>query len=171
MLDVEIDELTESIQDALTGDRFDTRIKVATVADIRRLSKKWTFDWKQEHQEREVFRLIAPAIGATTQGLISLERHKDHVFVNLLESHPQNVGRSKRYAGVPGNLMAFAAKLSFDDGHGGFVVFVAKTELIEHYQVTLGAVRIGRSARMIINEPAAMKLIDKYFGGYDGTNT
>ena len=93
------------------------------------------------------------------------------MFVNLLESHPKNVGRRKKYAGVAGNLMAFAARLSRDAGFGGFVAFVAKSELIAHYELTLGAYRIGRTARMIIDEAAATKLIQQYFGGRHGIDT
>ncbi len=171
MLEVVIDKLTKSIEEVATGRSFDTNIARVTAADIRRLSAGWNFDWKQERSEREVYRLIAPAVGPTIQGLISLERRDDHVFVNLLESHPHNVGRKKKYAGVPGNLMAFAAKISQDAGFGGYVAFVAKTALVAHYESTLGASRVGRSTKMIINGAAATKLIQQYFGGQHGIDS
>jgi hypothetical protein len=171
MIESEIDKLTKSIEEVATGLSFDTDIALAKATDIHRLAAGWNFDWKQERSEREVYRLIAPAVGSTIQGLISLERREDHVFVSLLECHPQNVGRKKKYAGVAGNLMAFAAKLSQDTGFGGFVAFMAKSELIAHYELTLGASRVGRSARMIIDEAAAAKLIHQYFGGHHGTDS
>ena len=94
----------------------------------------------------------------------SLSREADHVFVHLIENHPQNVGRNKLFSCVAGNLFAYAAKLAFDLEHDGFVCFVAKTELIEHYRKTLGATRIGRSQRMFLDTVAAQKLIRSYYG-------
>ena len=65
MLSEPIDKLTKSIEEVATGRSFDMDIAQATAADIRRLSAGWNFDWKQERSEREVYRLIAPAIGST----------------------------------------------------------------------------------------------------------
>ena len=96
------------------------------------------------------------------QGLVSLTVNEDHVVMHLIESAPFNKGKVKVYAGVPGNLVAFACKLSFQRGCDGYVSFIAKTKLIDHYIETLYAVHVGVQ-RMIINTEAALKLIDKYF--------
>src|SRR5690606_4168729 len=96
------------------------------------------------------------------QGLISLSIETDHVFMNLLESAPFNLGRNKLYEGVPGNLVAFACKVSFQKGFDGFVAFTAKTKLIKHYEETLGAYHF-KNQRMIVNTDAARKLVIKYF--------
>jgi hypothetical protein len=82
--------------------------------------------------------------------------------MHLIESASFNKGRNKMYAGVPGNLVAYTAKLSFQRGGDGYVSFVAKTKLIDHYIHTLGAVHFG-GHRMIITRKASLKLIDKYF--------
>jgi len=66
------------------------------------------------------------------------------------------------YAGVPGNLVAFACKLSFQRGHDGNVSFLSKSQLIEHYEKTLGAVHFGGRV-MIIETHSALKLMNKYF--------
>ena len=66
------------------------------------------------------------------------------------------------YSGVPGNLVAFACKVSFQRGHQGNVSFISKTQLIEHYENTLGAYHFG-GRLMIIETNAALKLINKYF--------
>lgn len=66
------------------------------------------------------------------------------------------------YEGVPGNLVAFACKLSFQRGNQGFVSFHSKTNLINHYIKTLGAYHFG-SHLMVIDTEAAIKLVDKYF--------
>jgi hypothetical protein len=82
--------------------------------------------------------------------------------MHLIESAAFNKGASKVYAGIPANLVAFACKLSFQRGCDGYVSFIAKTKLIEHYIKTLGAVHVGQQRR-VINPEAALKLIDKYF--------
>ncbi len=67
-----------------------------------------------------------------------------------------------KYIGVPGNLVAFACRLSFQRGHQGNVSFLSKTQLIEHYEKSLGAIHFGGRV-MIIETNTALKLIDKYF--------
>ena len=82
--------------------------------------------------------------------------------MHLIESAPFNLGRSKVYIGVPGNLIAFGCKISFHRRFEGYVSFTAKTRLIEHYEKTLGAINVGGHLK-IINTDSALKLIDKYF--------
>jgi hypothetical protein len=82
--------------------------------------------------------------------------------MHLVESAPFNKGKSKVYSGVPGNLVAFACRLSFQRGFEGNVSFISKTQLIDHYIKTLGAFHFG-GRLMIIETQAALKLIDKYF--------
>ena len=96
------------------------------------------------------------------QGLISLEIRQDHVYLHLVESASFNKGRTKIYSGVPGNLVAFACKLSFQRGHQGNVSFHSKSQLIDHYIESLGAKHFG-GRLMIIDTVAALKLINKYF--------
>jgi len=92
-LDFEIDKLTNSIENILTGDSFSTDISIVTKEDIKAISKK--AGWLQR-------------------------------------------------------------------GCDGYVSFIAKTKLIDHYVKTLGAVHLG-AQRMVINTEASLKLIDKYF--------
>jgi hypothetical protein len=82
--------------------------------------------------------------------------------MHLVESAPFNKGKSKIYMGVPGNFVAFACKLSFQRGYEGNVSFVSKSQLIQHYIHTLGAMHVGGRI-MIIDTIASLKLIDKYF--------
>jgi hypothetical protein len=96
------------------------------------------------------------------QGLLSIHRETDHIFMDLLENAPFNIGKSKLYEGVAGNLVAFACNLSFQFGFEGFVAFTAKTKLIKHYEEALGAYHFGKQ-RMIIPTPAARILVDNYF--------
>lgn len=66
------------------------------------------------------------------------------------------------YAGVAGNLVAFACRHSFQRGHEGNVSFLSKSQLINHYEKSLGAIHFGGRV-MIIETKAAIKLIDRYF--------
>lgn len=165
-LDFEVDKLTNSIENIITGDSFATDITIISISDLKTVIKKngWQFDWKLElkQPERDVYKLTIVNNQSVVQGLISLEVKSDHVYMHLLESAPFNKGKTKVYAGVPGNLVAFACKLAFQRGHEGNVSFFSKTQLVQHYIETLGAVHIGGRI-MIIDTNAALKLINKYF--------
>ena len=112
--------------------------------------------------DREVFKLSIVGNDEVIQGLISISDMGDHYFLHLIESAPFNLGKRKLYEGVPGNLVAFACKTSWDKGYEGFVAFYSKTRLIEHYTSSLGAVHVG-GHKMIIFPDAALKLINQYF--------
>lgn len=165
-LDFEVDKLTNSVENIVTGDSFATDITIISISDLKTVIKKngWQFDWKRElkQPERDVYKLTIVNNQSVIQGLISLEVKLDHVYMHLLESAPFNKGKTKMYAGVPGNLVAFACKLAFQRGHEGNVSFFSKTQLVQHYIDTLGATHIGGRI-MIIDTNAALKLINKYF--------
>lgn len=165
-LDFVVDKLTNSIENTISGDSFATEVLRLTKSDLKQLTKKngWNFDWKKElgDNSKEVFKLTIPNNPSIIQGLLSLSIEADHVYIHLLENAPFNIGQSKLYEGVAGNLIAHACKVSFQQGFNGFVGFTAKTKLIEHYQKTLGAYTLG-GHRMIIPTRSAQILIEKYF--------
>ncbi len=165
-LDFEVDKLTNSIENVITKDSFPTDITLISSTDLKTVTKKtgWQFDWKFElkQPERDVYKLSIVNNQSVVQGLLSLEVKSDHVYMHLVESAPFNKGKAKIYAGVPGNLVAFACKLSFQRGHEGNISFISKTQLIQHYTDTLGARHFGGRV-MIIDSNAALKLINKYF--------
>ena len=164
--DIEIDELTNSIKNVISGDSFSTDISRITKADLKSIGQKegWQFDWKLElkQPERDVYKLTIVNNQSIIQGLISLEVRYDHVYMHLVESAPFNKGKTKLYAGIPGNLVAFACKLSFQRGHEGNVAFISKTQLIDHYIESLGAKHVG-GRLMVIDSASALKLINRYF--------
>mgnify|MGYP001002067622 CR=1 FL=1 len=134
--------------------------------DLKSITKKngWLFDWKSEYAQadRDVYKLTIIGNSNVVQGLISITEREDHVYMHLIESAPFNLGRNKVYLGVPGNLVAFVCRISFHRRFEGYVSFTAKTQLIEHYKKTLGAVNIGGHL-MVINTESALNLVDKYF--------
>lgn len=165
-LDFFIDKLTNSIENVITGDSFQTEISILSVSDLKNVTKKnsWLFNWKFEHKqpEREVYKLTIIGNANIIQGLISLEVKADHVYMHLVENAPFNKGKTKMYTGVAGNLVAFACRLSFQRGHDGNVSFLSKSQLMEHYEKSLGAIHFGGRV-MIIETRAALKLIEHYF--------
>jgi hypothetical protein len=165
-LDFEVDKITESIESVETGEALETLVLPVTEADLRSVTKKagWLFDWRFElaQPERQVYKLVTEKEPEVIQGLVSLERRSDHVFMPLIESAPFNRGQNKKYLGVCGNLTAFGCKMSMDYGFDGEISFQSKTALISHYEKTLGAVHIG-GGKMIVFEERAKILISKYF--------
>ena len=165
-LDFIVDKLTNSIENVQSGDSFQTEISLLATVDLKNISAKsgWRFNWKNETKkpERDVFKLTIANNPSIIQGIISLEVKPDHVYMYLIESAPFNIGKHKAYFGVPGNLVAFACKLSFQRGGEGYIYFTAKTTLINHYIESLGAAHVGGHL-MVINNSAALKLINKYF--------
>jgi hypothetical protein len=165
-LEFEIDKLTHSIEDVLTGKNFTTEILSLTRIDLRQIGKKngWKFNWNKEftNPDKEVFKLILLDEPDIIHGLVSFTVKSDHVYMDLIESAPFNIGKNKQYLGVAGNLVAFCCKRSFELGFDGEMAFTAKTRLIRHYEMTLGAISFG-GQQMYIWTKAAIILVKKYF--------
>ena len=165
-LDFIIDKLTNSIENVITGDSFQTEISILQKNDLKSVTKKngWLFNWSEEFKNpiRDIYKLTISGNSTIIQGLVSLEVKSDHVYMHLVENAPFNKGQSKVYVGVAGNLVAYACKLSFQRGHDGNVSFLSKSQLVEHYEKTLGAFHFGGRI-MIIETKSALKLINKYF--------
>ena len=161
-----VDSLTNSIQNRITGDSFDTKIVKVEIGEIKQIIKNnnWLFDWEKEAKikGRNTYKLTIEDNSAIIQGLISISIMSDHIFMDLLETAHFNRKKNKMYLGVAGNLVAFACKLSLELGFEGYIAFNAKTSLIKHYELTLGAVNTS-GQKMIINPTESMKLINQYF--------
>lgn len=164
-LDFEIDILANSIENAQTGEVFDTELILISIKESKQIKKsEWQFNWLEELEDetKKVFKLTTTNNPEIIQGLLSIEDKQDHIFIHLIESSSFNKGKNKVYLGVPGNLVAYACKISFDKGYDGYVAFDAKSALISHYKQTLEASHF-RGQRMYIDTNAALKLISKYF--------
>jgi len=164
-LDFIIDKLTNSIENTLTGEVFDTEIVKLTSVDAKQIQKaEWQFNWHTELKDKtkEVYELTTVNNLTIIQGLVSIEDKQDHIFMHLIESAKFNKGKSKVYFGVPANLVAYACKISMDKGYEGFLAFDAKSALIRHYEQSLHATHF-RGLRMFIETSAALRLISLYF--------
>lgn len=163
-IDIEIDKLTNSIENRVSGDSFDTMVLDFTKTEKGYKRTNWRFNWTDElkKEDRSVFKLVIHENPNVIQGLISLSDNNDHVFVHLIENAKFNQGKDKLYLGVAGNLFAFACKKSFDLGYDGFISFYAKSQLIDHYIKALGAYHF-RGLQLVIDTLAARKLVYQYF--------
>ena len=76
-IDIEIDEMTNSIKNVISGDSFSTDITRITKIDLKTINKKngWQFDWKIElkQPERDIYKLTIINNQSIIQGLTSLE--------------------------------------------------------------------------------------------------
>ncbi len=144
---------------------YNTDVTPVTKDELKTILKKngWRFNWKNEFKlpDRSVYKLVIennPGI----QGLVCLQIMTNYIELHLIETAPHNFGKDKKYLGVAGNLVAFACKTSFDIGFEGYVSFIAKTSLIQHYIDTLGATLIFKN-RMNISSYSAKKLVNSYY--------
>lgn len=164
-LDFTVDALTYSIVLVETAECFETAISLLETQDLKQLMKKdgWKFNWRKEYKENGGGLYKLCVVGSVDiQGCVSLENKTDNIYVRLLENAPFNIGHNQLYKGVAGNLMAFACLRSLNEGFDGVVSFDSKSNLVKHYNQTLGAVLLG-GQRMAIFENEAARLINRYF--------
>ena len=105
-----IDKLTNSIENTISGEVFDTEIMLVSDKDFKTLKEKeWQFNWKQERKNKvkQIFKLTTVNNPTIIHGLLSIEEKSDHIFIHLVESAKFNLGKNKLYFGVPGNLVAY----------------------------------------------------------------
>lgn len=160
-----IDKLTNSIEKRTTGKSYETDIALVSTNEIKTIFKKdgWYFNWRKEFTEkgRHVYKLTLKD-DKRIQGLLCLEPADNYIEMLIIETAPHNYGKTKEYVGVPGNLIAFACKISFEMGFNGNIAFTAKTRLKQHYIDTLGA-KVLFGNRMGILEESARNLVNSYF--------
>jgi hypothetical protein len=60
-IDIEIDKLTNSLENVITGDSLPTDIVITEMNDFKTVTKKggWLFDWRNEFKkpDRDVYKL------------------------------------------------------------------------------------------------------------------
>ena len=87
-LDFVIDALTNSIRNTISGDSFRTELLRLTKNDLKQITKKngWNFNWKTELENniKEVYKLTIVGNTNIVQGLVSLTKNSDHIYMDLL---------------------------------------------------------------------------------------
>ena len=168
-ISIEIDILTPCLKRVEDGMLIDTYFMEGLPTKKELLN--WEFDWSQEAKKGyTVMRLYARG-DSRLQGLISTKIRKDihAIEINLVEAAPMNNPHNKmfvrkEYEGIGGHLFAEAIRQSYIAGFDGFVMFVAKTDLIKYYEDTLEAkVANFKERTMYIDERSAKKIYVQYF--------
>ncbi len=167
-ISIEIDDFTPCLVEKSTGKIVNTKYSLANKSELKLLNRQgWNFNWVADDlKDSNIYKLTLED-DDIIQGLVALkDMPNDYaVHLKLAESAPLNIGKDKRYEGVGGHLFAIAAKVSMDNGYGGFIYFEAKNmELVRHYQEMFGGKVIGgvHQYRMVIDEDAAERLLNKY---------
>lgn len=168
-IDILIDSLTNCLVSSETGEECDTEYHLVT----RTITEKeatllrfqgWNFDWSTPQKNGcEVYELFIKG-SDKVEGMVALKHISDQYYthVDIVEAAPYNIGKKGKYKGVGAHLFAIACKQSWDAGNEGYVQFTAKTDLVEHYQLTLKAQMIDWHT-LYIDSYGAMELINKYF--------
>ena len=166
-LDVFIDSFTPCLEHRESGEIYSTEVSFVTNEDLKIIGPKqgWNnFNWKTyfKHPKCEVKKLTIKG-DDQIQGLLAYEPNDGWVNIHLVESAPWNI-KGKVFLGVGPHLFAIACQKSFELGFDGYVTFIAKTRLVEHYQRTLGADLLNPKIRqMVLETEAAEKLVSTYF--------
>lgn len=83
-IDIQIDRLTNSIVNTISGDSFETEILLVTKEDIKSITKKagWKFNWKAEAKlaDRNVYKLTIKGNPNIIQGVLSISDYEDHIW-------------------------------------------------------------------------------------------
>lgn len=164
-IDIQIDEFTNCLRERATGKVLDTEVVPIKIKPSD--YSGWKFDWSNEQKENDVNIYALRIKGSDAiQGLVStkVDKATKGVYVSLVENAPQNFGSKGKYEGVGGHLFAEAIKQSYNAGYNGFVYFTVKTNLITYYSQKLGACKATNTS-MFIDEEAAGKLYEQYYGG------
>jgi hypothetical protein len=85
--DFVIDKLTNSIENTLSGEVFDTEIVQVMDKDIKSFKRKdWNFDWKSEFKDKskQIFKPTTTNNSTIILGLLSIEDKNDHIFMHLV---------------------------------------------------------------------------------------
>jgi hypothetical protein len=165
-LSIEMDDFTACLVHRPTGETYSTSVEPLEKSDVKQLAQNgWSeFNWDRElnDRSRKVYKLLVNG-DERIHGVISYEILGGYVYIHLIESAPWNIGtNTKEFVGVGPHLVSIACKESFQHGFEGYVCFLSKSNLVEHYRKSLNAFLIG-GLKMAIETNDAKKLVDIYF--------
>ena len=82
-LDFEVDKLTNSIENAISGEVFDTLVIKLKTTDVKSIKKtEWTFNWHDELKDKtkQVYKLTTLSNPTIIHGLISLTDKGSYLY-------------------------------------------------------------------------------------------
>ena len=129
-IDIEIDKLTNSIENRITSDSFPTDVLILEKSDLKHITKTkgWLFNWRFEFElpDRDVYKLTITGNPSVIQGLVSLTERDDHVYMHLIESAPFNRGLEKVYLGFRETWLHLHVKFRFTEDSMGMYLLLQK---------------------------------------------
>lgn len=174
VVDILIDEYTKCLLHRESNEIVQTEFSVLSLLEAEQIEKKrknniekWNFNWLTPYNKGYTIYALRLKDCSEIQGLIAVKVIKEDsaVHIDIAETAPHNLGSSGKFKGVGGHLFAIAIKHCLEAGYDGFIYFIAKTKLIEHYKTKLYAKQIGNTQNMYIDERNAMLLYGTYFKG------
>lgn len=166
IMEVELDGLVPCLEDAKTGERFDTTVhKITDRSALRQFNEKngWFIDWNRVPQDCTVCALTLKNDDAV-QGMVAyrIDHNNSAAFCHWVVSAPHNRGKDKQFTGVGGHLFAVIADASEKAGYGGFLYGQATSkEVLEYYKDVFGATQLD-GLRFFIDEEAAHRILETY---------
>jgi hypothetical protein len=158
------------VQDKQTGEKFEAEIRRVTDRELARLKKstRYEFDWTI-YKGQEVYKLCLMG-EKNSLGLMRVidrpEQGFDFLEVDVIEISNENKGKENGLGRIGGCLLAYAALLSDQYGHDGFVFLVAKNKKAPLFHFKFGFQNIGgiavRGVRMSSNTANSIELIKTY---------
>jgi hypothetical protein len=165
-INVEIDEFTPCLIERSTGKIVKTRYKHINKEEV---PEEWQFNWKKPFDVKDC-EILALYLEDTNeiQGLVAYMPKKENhsVYVVNVEVAPHNYRHVGKYKGTGAHLFAIAIKKSMELGFEGHIHFNAKTNIIEHYEKTIGARLVNaKNGMMEVSEQDAKDVYEKYMEG------
>ena len=178
-INVEVDEFVPCLKDAETGEIVETEVrKISDKSILSECTEEngWAFPWNTPPENYDIYSLNVKNSNII-EGLIALKPDEKYWGVHMLwgNSAPHNLGKNKKYIGVGGHLFAIAAKVSIDNGYGGFIFAdAANKELFDMFIEKYGATpysTVNRPYRFAFEEDALRRILETYnfdWGDEDG---
>lgn len=145
-----------------SGKSFQVEVMPVESTDFKTLAKqRYFFNWKEE-KSNEVYKLIING-SQDILGLISIERIPDEwrVHIRLLTVSKENVGRTKKYDKIAGNLITHVAKIAISEyGEMACISLKPKSKIrqyyIDKYKMNLTGMTLS------LEVPEILNLINQY---------
>jgi len=167
------EELVPCLRDNSTGQLVDTLVEEAKRSELKGYNEKtgWYVNWSKMPNEASIYKLMVKG-SDEIQGLIAMTPNPEYkaMYLNWVVSAPHNNpillnGKTKRYEGVGGHLMAIAAEKSAEAGFDGAAYgFAANADIAKYYVEKFGGtlLPIEHPYEVFYSESAMKKLLEAY---------
>ncbi|MHA4806980.1 hypothetical protein ACX0G9_02675 [Flavitalea flava] len=130
-----------AIIEVASGRKLTASISPLEDKDFKLITKKrHSFDWKKERGVADLFKLTLPGESEILGLLALIDFPREfRIQIQLLSVSRENLGRSKKYEGIAGCLIAFAGRIAVSKYfEQACISLLPKTELRSHYKSKYG---------------------------------